>query len=58
MPEWHELGNDNLKIEKLHKMGKFEVTETKNVKVQKWDGAVRLDGQTTTQDYAIIPSWK
>jgi hypothetical protein len=57
MPEWHALGNDNLKIEKLHKMGKFEVTDTKTVKVQKWDGAVRLDGQTTTQDYAIIP-WK
>jgi hypothetical protein len=55
MPEWHELGNDYLKIEKLHSMGQFEVTDTKKIDVQKWDGAVRVEGETESRDVAIIP---
>lgn len=55
MPNWFDLGNDYLKIEKLHSMGQFEVTETKKFDFQKWDGAVRLEGETEPRDIAIIP---
>lgn len=55
MPEWYDLPNDNAKIAKLHSMGKFKITDSRTIPVQKWDGAVRLEGETENVTYPVIP---